>query len=119
MLMRRVLAIALCNLVFTALANADALYFQKIVVKTRSEVTCLRFASDVARLQGFQNTHKSASEVAGTKNGVYVAITCVARGEQDAIAVVMAVSPNFDNARNVGQFVADKVKGMVCFDSPC
>jgi hypothetical protein len=100
-------------------ANADALYFEKTAVKTASEATCVRFASDVARNQSFRNTHKSASEVAGEKDGAYVAITCVGRGQQPAIAVVMAVAPRFDQAKQVGSFVAGRMKLITCIDSPC
>jgi hypothetical protein len=100
-------------------ANADALYFEKAAVKTASETTCLRFAADTARNLAFQNGHQNAAEVAGVKNGVYVSITCIGRGQQNAIAVVMAVAPNFGLAQQVGHLVADKVKGVICFDSPC
>jgi hypothetical protein len=100
-------------------ANAAALYFEKSVVKTSSEKTCLSFASDVANNQRFRNVHKSASEVAGEKDGAYVAITCVGRPNQQAVAVVMSTSDSFDTAKAVGRGVADRIKGIVCFDSPC
>ena len=118
-LTRRILTFAFCAFGLSCFANADALYFQKVGVRTKSEATCLRFASDVARNQGFQNVHKSESEVAGLKNGVYIAITCVGRGQEDAIAIVMAMAPNFDAAKQTGQLVADKIRGITCFDSPC
>lgn len=100
-------------------SKADALFFEKPAVKTSSEATCLRFAGDVARNQAFRNVHKNANEVAGEKDGVYVAITCVGRGQQPAIAIVMAVAPNFDLAKRVGQFVAGRLKVIGCIDSPC
>ena len=84
---------ALVLLAFATSANADALYFEKGPVKTSSERTCLRFAGDVARNQSFKNTHSNALEVAGEKDGVYVSITCVGRGQQPAIVIVMAVAP--------------------------
>ena len=116
---RTILVVAICAFGSAAMAKADALYFEKAAVKTSSEATCLRFASDVARNLGFQNGHSSPSEVAGVKNGVYVSITCVGRGQQSAIAVVMAVASNFALAQQTGHLVADKIRGMVCFDSPC
>jgi hypothetical protein len=100
-------------------ANADALYFEKGAVKTSSERTCLKFAGDVARNQGFKNTHSNALEVAGEKDGAYVAITCVGRGQQPAMVIVMAVAPTFDKAKQVGSFVAGRVKAITCIDSPC
>jgi hypothetical protein len=116
---RTLLGMVVCALALASIAKADALYFEKIQVGTRSEATCLRFAGDVARTQAFQNVHKSQFEVAGVKNGVYLSITCVGRGEMDAIAVVMAVAPNFTNAKQMGEFVAKKVSGIRCIDSPC
>ena len=121
--MRKLCAVSCAAVVITlsvaSSANADALYFEKAAVKTASEATCVRFAGDVARNQGFRNTHKSAAEVAGEKDGAYVAITCVGRGQQPAIAVVMAVAPKFDLAKQVGSFVAGRMKVITCIDSPC
>jgi hypothetical protein len=107
------------GLAFASPANAAALFFEKVAVKTSSESTCLRFAADVARNQNFRNVHKSGSEVAGEKDGAYVAITCVGRVNQPAIGVIMSVAPTFDNAKQVGHFVADRMKRITCFDSPC
>ena len=102
-----------------AASAADALYFEKVDVKTGSEATCLRFASDVARQNGFTDVHKSASEVAGRTNNAYVAITCVGRGNQPAIAVIMSVAPSFETAKAAGHAAANKIKGIICFDTPC
>jgi len=98
---------------------AAALYFEKAVVKTKSEATCMRFARDVARNQHFTNGHASGAEVAGEVGGAYVAITCVGRGTQPALAVVMSVAPDFAVARRVGQQVANGMKAITCIDQPC
>ena len=100
-------------------ASAAALYFEKAPVKTSSERTCLGFAANVAKDQNFKNVRKSGGEVAGEANGAYVAITCVARPGQQAIAVVMAVSDSFGVAKQVGHNAANKIKTVVCFDTPC
>lgn len=113
------LATAFCTLGLTSIAHANALYFQKVAVKTSSERTCLRFARDVARAERFQNVHQSSVEVAGIKNGAYVAITCVGRGNAASIAVVMVATPNFEAAKQIGQVIADRLRGIICFDSPC
>jgi len=118
-LMPAVLAAALGSTFSGLPARADALFFEKAAVKTGSEATCLRFAGDVARNQGFRNVHKNTAEVAGEKDGVYVAMTCVGRGQQPAIALVMAVAPSFERARQVGHLVADRMKLITCIDSPC
>lgn len=112
-------AVAVAGLALPSPARAVALYFEKAIVKTGSEATCLRFASDVARNQGFANVRKSNMEVAGEKGGAYVAITCVGRGGQPAVAVVMSVASDFNLARQVGHAAAARIKGVVCFDSPC
>jgi hypothetical protein len=77
--LRMTLAAAVFAFGSASIAQADALFFEKAAVKTTSEATCLRFAGDVARTQGFQNVHESQSEVAGVKSGVYLSITCVGR----------------------------------------
>jgi hypothetical protein len=123
--MHPALAPALCSCALLAglslaiPAHAAALYFEKAVVKTSSEATCLKFAGDVARNQAFKNVHKSNAEVAGEKDGAYVAITCVGRGGQPAIAVVMSTAGDFGVAKQVGHEVAGRIKGIICFDSPC
>lgn len=108
-----------CSVLIAHSANAAALFFDKVAVKTSSEATCLRFAGDVARNQGFKNMHKGPAEVAGEKGGAYVAITCVGRGQQPAVAVVMSVSDSFDTAKQVGRFVADRMTRIGCIDTPC
>jgi len=101
------------------MAHASALYFEKVQVKTASEVTCLHFANDTARALGFTNMHSSAQEVAGETQGVYVSTTCIGRGAQPAIAVVMATSSDFASAKQVGQSAANRIRGITCIDSPC
>ena len=98
---------------------AAALYFEKVAVRTSSERTCMRFARDVAREQNFTNGHSSGAEVAGEVGGAYVAITCVGRGSQLALAVVMSVAPDFAVAKRVGQQVAGRIKVITCIDQPC
>lgn len=100
-------------------SSAAALYFEKVAVKTNSEATCLNFAKGVAGQQHFKNAHSSSSEVAGEYNGAYVAITCVGRGGQQAIAVVMSVAADFAAAKQAGRTIADRIKVMVCIDTPC
>ena len=99
-------------------ATAAALFFAKVAVKTSSEKTCLSFAAD--SLRGFKNVHRSSSEVAGEKDGAYVSVTCVGRGQQPAIAVIMSVSDaSFDTAKQVGQSVATQIAKIQCIDTPC
>lgn len=114
-----IFAVAIVPLALATRANADALYFEKGPVKTSSERTCLRFAGDVAHNQSFENTHSNAVDVAGGKDGVYVSITCVGRGQEPAMVIVMAVEPIFDKAKRVGSFVAGRVKAVTCIDSSC
>ncbi|MEB4591606.1 hypothetical protein VSS37_11495 [Candidatus Thiothrix sp. Deng01] len=98
---------------------AASLYFEKTPVNASSEKTCLSFASNVSRDMHFANGHKSPEEVAGETGGAYVAITCVARPSQKATAIVMSVADTFDVAKRVGQDAANRIRKVVCFDSPC
>ena len=101
-------------------SEAAALYFYKTAVKTTSEKTCYRFASDVARSLGFSNVRSNSLEVAGVKDGAYVSITCVGRGDGlPAIAVVMSAADTFEAAKSAGTLAGEKIKGIICFDSPC
>jgi hypothetical protein len=97
-------------------ANAAALYFERVLVRTNSEATCFRFAGDVAHILQFQNVRSNRLEVAGERNGAYVSITCIGRGQSNAMAVVMAVSPTFDVAKQVGTETANKLKRITNFD---
>jgi hypothetical protein len=99
--------------------RAAALYFEKVPVKTQSEATCLRFAADTLRSQGYANVHSNRLEAAGSKQDTYVSITCVGRGTQPAMAIAMAAGTDFAAAKQLGHAAADHVKGIVCFESPC
>ena len=98
--------------------QAAALEWSKIEVKTPSERVCMRFASDVAREKGLQNVRTIPIEVAGTKNNVYVSMTCVGRdAHTPAIAMVIAVSDDAGAAVSVRDELATGLKGITCFDS--
>ena len=109
--------IALIGIVSTA--NANALYFERVTVRTSSEQTCYRFAGDVARDMQLRNIRSNSLEVVGEKNGVYLSTTCIARGQNSAMAVVMAASPTFDSAKQIATEFARRLKGITCIDSPC
>jgi hypothetical protein len=110
---------AILTIGFASTAVADALYFERVLVNSSSEATCYRFASDVARNLSLRNVKKNRLEVAGEKNGTYISVTCIGRGQAKAMAVVMVVSATFDIAKQVGTEVAKHLTGIVCFDSPC
>jgi hypothetical protein len=57
--------------------------------------------------------------VAGEKNGVYLSTTCIGRGQNTAMAVVMATSPAFEPAKQIATEFANRLKGIICFDLPC
>ena len=123
--MRAQLSMAMSTATVVALASlaspahAGSLYFEKVAVQTSSERTCLSFASTAARTQGLSNVHKSNSEVAGEKDGAYVAMTCIGRSGQPAVAVVMSIADDFGVAKAAGHMLSESVKGVVCTDSPC
>ncbi|WP_309572585.1 hypothetical protein [Deinococcus sp.] len=100
-------------------ADAAALYFVRLEVKTASEATCYRFAQDAARSVGLTNVRRGPLEVAGQKSGVYLSTTCVGRGQARVMAVVMATSDSFPAAQQVATEFANKLGGIICFDTPC
>lgn len=101
-------------------ANSAALFFYKTTVRTSSEKTCYGFARDTARSLQFANVRSNNLEVAGEKDGAYISITCIGRGNgMQAVAVVMSVADNFDVAKRAGTLAGEKIKGIVCFDLPC
>jgi hypothetical protein len=99
--------------------HAAALYFEKVPVQTTSEATCLNFARDTLRSQGYSNVHWNKLEAAGNKQDVYVSITCIGRGNQPAMAVAMAAASDFNAAKQLAHAAAEQVKRIVCIDTPC
>lgn len=117
--LRTLVTLAALGLATAIPANAAALYFVRLEVKTASEATCYRFAQDAARQLGFANVRRGPLEVAGQKGGVYLSTTCVGRGQARVLAVVMATSDSFPAAQQVATEFANKLGGIICFDTPC
>jgi hypothetical protein len=115
--MRPLLLVAALGLATATPAQAAALYFVRLEVKTASEGTCYRFAQDTARSLGYANVRRGPLEVAGEKGGVYVSTTCVGRGSARAVAVVMATSDSFPAARQIATEFANRLGGMICIDT--
>lgn len=91
-------------------AQAGYLYWSKFPVKTGTEAKCMQLAYGVAGQNGLQGIRRSGLEIAGSKGGVYIAITCVGRGSgQNAIAVVMAMGDNGPATSGLRDLIADKL----------
>ena len=102
-------ALGLAATMLSAHANAAFLYWSKIPVKTGTESKCMQLANGVAS-QNMQGVRRSNLEIAGTRNGVYVAITCVGRGNgQNAMGVIMAMGDNGPATSGARDFIADKL----------
>jgi len=102
-------ALGIGGILLAGHADAAFLYWSKIQVKTGTEAKCMQLAAGVAG-QNLQGVKKSALEVAGTRNGVYVAITCVGRGGgQNAIGVIMAIGDNGPATIAARDLIADKL----------
>lgn len=102
------LAIAMAAL--AAPVGAAHLYWSKFPVKTDTEAKCLQLAYGVVSQNGLQGVKRSKLEVAGSKNGVYVSVTCVGRGGgQNAMAVVMAMSDDGRAALGARDQIAGKL----------
>jgi len=116
---QRVLSVVLALAATSAAlpAMASYLYWTKSAVKTDTEVKCLRLAHDVIRQSGYQGTKSSATEVTGSKSGVFVAITCVARGGgQNAIAVVMTMGDADAATMEIRDQIVKKLSGIQFID---
>lgn len=104
-----IVALGLGAILLAGHAEAGFLYWSKIQVKTGTEAKCMQLAYGVAS-QNLQGVKKSGLEVAGSRNGVYVAITCVGRGGgQQAIGVVMAIGDNGPATVSTRDLIADKL----------
>lgn len=96
-------------------ANAAWLYWTKTPVKSASVATCMSFASSAMRGAGMQNIRVSSMEVAGSRGGVYAAITCFNTAPR-ATAVAMAAGDNSDDTKLLSQELQHKIAGIINFD---
>jgi uncharacterized RmlC-like cupin family protein len=76
----------------------------------------MSLAYGVAGRQGLQNIRRTALEVAGTKGNTYVSITCVGRGGQSAIAIVMVTSDAPASAQAIHDQIASALSKTVAID---
>lgn len=110
-------ALAGAALVLVSPAQAGSLWWSKFPVRTDTEAKCMQLAYGVVAQNGVQSIRRSALEIAGTKAGTYVAITCVGRSSgQQAIAVVMTQGDNDANVRAVRDEISDKLKAVGFID---
>lgn len=116
---RAAVTLAALGLATATPVHAASLYFVRLEVRTSSEATCYTFAQSAARSVGLVGVRRGPLEVAGQKGGVYLSTTCVGRGAGRVMAVVMATSDSFPAAQQVATEFADKLRGVVCFDTPC
>jgi hypothetical protein len=107
------LIVALC--LHAAGAEAAYLYWASVKVKTASVGTCMNFAHGTLSGLNYQGIRVSASEVAGSANGVYVAITCLGTPGR-ATAMVMAVGEQGAPVAQARDRVRDRIAGMILFD---
>lgn len=96
-------------------ARAAYLYWGSTAVKTASTSVCFDFANDAMRSQNFQNIQRSQSEVTGSHQGVYAAITCV-RTAPRATAIVMVVGDDSRSTARVRDELRTKIAGIIRFD---
>ncbi len=107
---RAALVLGLARFLTIGEARASYLYWSKVPVQTGPEAKCMQLAHGVARQNGLQNIRRGPLEIAGSKQGVYVAITCIGRGEgQRAMAVVMAMG----DAQQTTIAVRDEIAGKL------
>jgi hypothetical protein len=109
----RKIAIPVLALVLTAgfaipTTNAAALFWKKVIGRSKTEAGCLRNAQH----NGLSNVRATPSEVTGTSidQKVYVAITCVERPGERAIMITMGVGDDADWVRRVVDDTAEQVR---------
>lgn len=108
-------AIAAAALSVSSSANATALYWTKTPVKTASVKSCLSFAASAMRDLSMQNIRVSAMEVAGSRGGVYAAITCFNTAPR-ATAIAMGAGDNLAATRQLSEDLQRKIAGIQMFD---
>jgi hypothetical protein len=106
---------AVVSLAAAGNANAVSLYWTKTPVKSASVKTCLSFASTAMGAVGMQNIRVSSMEVAGTRGGVYAAITCFATAPR-ATAIAMAAGDNLADAKRLSEELQRKIAVIVIID---
>ncbi len=84
------------------------LYWAKTPVSASNVPTCYSRVRAAANTYGLTGIRQSAQEVAGSKGGTYVAVTCVG-AQPRAVAVVMAVGGNEADTRRVADELRDKI----------
>jgi hypothetical protein len=84
-------------------------------VKTNSVSNCFNMANATLTKKAYTSVHKTASEVNGTKGGVYVAITCIGT-TPSATAVVMVMSDNDASAIQARDEVIQTIKTYTQID---
>jgi hypothetical protein len=101
-------------------AHAYSWYWSKVEVKTSSWKTCMNFASDAARHSNLTNVKRDNVGVGGTRNGISVAITCVATGgNSPAMAVVIVVGDSDQPTHQLHNDLVAFITKVGCIDSPC
>lgn len=115
-------AVLACTIFLTAMLvmpsqsqTGNYLYWGSTALTTGSVRTGFEFAADALRVGGFSNIRRSANEVAGTKGGIYVAITCVGTAPR-VTAIVMATGGNNAATAQTRDQVVQKIKGIIRFD---
>jgi hypothetical protein len=96
-------------------AGAAALYWTKTPVKSDSVKTCLGFASTAMRAAGMNGIRVSPMEVAGSRGGVYAAITCFKTAPR-ASAIVMATGDDLAPTRALSEDLQRRIAGVILFD---
>jgi hypothetical protein len=105
-----VAAIALAGFVHAAPVHAAYLYWSKVQVSSAEESHCYSFARTAAR-DALSNVRFSpGQEVAGSQGRSYAAITCVGRGGNRAIAVIMVIGEDQGAASRLRDDLAARIQ---------
>lgn len=98
-------------------AAAASLSWMSTTVNPGRVSTCLRFAQESLRSLGYQGVRVTPGvEVAGSKSGVYVTVTCL-NTSAHATAMVMAVGDDAALASTLKSELVDRVSRESCIET--
>jgi hypothetical protein len=113
MLILTALVIAACG-PSASTASTPALWWKGVITRAISNQACISNAESGASHNGLNISRVTAQEVAGFyyTRDVYVAITCVERPGERAIAIIMGVADNARSAwaKSVVEDIAEGVR---------
>jgi hypothetical protein len=109
------LAVLACIALVCTDAYAVSLYWARTNVNTASVKTCFSFAQSAMQALNMQNIRVSRAEVAGTRNNMYAALTCIGTAPR-VTAMVMVAGEDGAATKALSVALQQKIAGTIKFD---